>query len=202
MNINVSTDPFMHTHYLVRKQVLKLFGGTFRIFDPCGSLALIAEMKAFKLKEDIRVYTEETKTNEVLTIKARNILDISATYDVLDSKTEDKLGALRRRGLKSIFKDEWLILDKLDNEIGTIKEDGLGLALLRRLLAECAFNPIPQKFIGEINNTTVFAFKQNFNPFVSKIDLDYSMDLRNLLDRRLGIAAAVLLCGIEGKQRG
>lgn len=202
MNVNIGIDPFSHTNYLVHKQVIKLFGGTFRIFGPTGSLALIAEMKAFKLKEDIRIYTEEAKINEVLVIKARNILDISATYDVIDPRTGEKLGVLRRKGLKSIFKDEWLILDKLDNEVGYIKEDGLGLAILRRLLAEYFINLIPQKFIGEINNTPVFTFQQNFNPFVSKIDLDYSVDIRNLLDRRIGIAAAVLLCGIEGKQRG
>jgi hypothetical protein len=43
-------------------------------------------------------------------------------------------------------------------------------------------------------------FTRNFNPFVSKVNLDYSMDTQGLLDRRLGIAAAVLLLAIEGKQ--
>lgn len=46
----------------------------------------------------------------------------------------------------------------------------------------------------------VCIFKQNFNPFVMKINLDYSLDGEGLLDRRLGIAAAILLCAIEGKQ--
>jgi hypothetical protein len=32
------------------------------------------------------------------------------------------------------------------------------------------------------------------------VTLDYSMDQQGLLDRRLGIAAAVLLVAIEGKQ--
>jgi hypothetical protein len=42
--------------------------------------------------------------------------------------------------------------------------------------------------------------KQKFNPFVMKINLDYSMDVNGLLDRRLGIAEAILLCAMEGKQ--
>jgi hypothetical protein len=42
--------------------------------------------------------------------------------------------------------------------------------------------------------------KQKFNPFVMKINLDYSMDVNGLLDRRLGIAGAILLCAMEGKQ--
>ena len=200
MNMYSGGDPFAHTHYLLRKQVMKLFGGTFRVYDPSGTLVLLADMKAFKMREDIRLYTEEARTNEVLTIKARGILDISATYDVVDPRTGEKLGALRRKGLKSILKDEWLILDNLDNEVGAIKEDTLGLAILRRVLADFIFNPIPQKLLGEVNGTPVLAFKQNFNPFVYKIELDFSSDVRGLLDRRMGLAAAVLLCGIEGKQ--
>ena len=70
------------------------------------------------------------------------------------------------------------------------------LALIRRFLT----NLIPQQYYGELNGERVCLFKQNFNPFVMKIDLDYSMDRNRLLDRRLGIAGAVLLCAIEGKQ--
>jgi len=180
----------------VRRQVLKLFGGTFRFYDQTGSLVLLADMKPFKLKEDIRIYTEESKTNEVLTIKARSIIDFSATYDVVDPITQQKLGALKRKGMKSLLKDEWLILDAMDNEIGTIQEDTWALAVIRRVLT----NLIPQKLHGEVNGTPVFTFKQNFNPFVYKLDLDFSMDIRGALDRRMGIAAAVLLCGIEGRQ--
>jgi len=39
----------------------------------------------------------------------------------------------------------------------------------------------------------VCAFKEVFNPFVKKLVLDFSEDTSGLLDRRLGIAAAVLL---------
>jgi hypothetical protein len=77
-----------------------------------------------------------------------------------------------------------------------IQEDSMMLALVRRFLT----NLVPQSFEGSINGQQVCQFKQNFNPFVSKITLDFSMDKQGLLDRRLGIAAAVLLCAIEGKQ--
>jgi hypothetical protein len=42
--------------------------------------------------------------------------------------------------------------------------------------------------------------KQRFNPFRYELDLDFSMDTTNRLDRRLGIAAGILLAAIEGKQ--
>jgi len=190
-------ERFHHPTYLVRRKVLKIFGGAFHIYDPMNNLAFYSDMKAFKLKEDIRIYTDESKTTEVLVIKARQILDISATYDVTDPTTGEKVGALRRKGIKSVLRDEWVFQDLTDQEIGFIKEDSLFLALLRRFFS----NLIPQKYYGEINGRPVCTFKQNFNPFVLKITLDFSPDTGGVLDRRLGIAAAVLLCAIERRQR-
>ena len=67
---------------------------------------------------------------------------------------------------------------------------------IRRFLT----NLIPQKYHGEMNGQQVCVFKQDINPFVLKLHLDFSMDQNRMLDRRLGIAAAVLLCVIEGRQ--
>jgi len=58
----------------------------------------------------------------------------------------------------------------------------------------------PQKFNGYIGDVPVLEFTQNRNPFIQKIQLDYGPDVNGLLDRRLGIAAATLLCAIEGRQ--
>lgn len=190
------SDSFSHQKYLVRRKILKLFGAAFHIYDPDGNVAFYSKMKAFKLKEDIRLYTGEDMQEEVLTIKARSILDFSAAYDVVDPTTNEKVGALKRKGLKSILKDEWIFMDANDREIGLIKEDSTFLAMFRRVLTSL----VPQTFNGFIGDTQVCTFKQNFNPFVIKITLDFSQDTQNLLDRRLGIAAAVLLCAVEGKQ--
>jgi hypothetical protein len=43
-------------------------------------------------------------------------------------------------------------------------------------------------------------FHRNFNPLVSKVTLDFRVDTAGRLDRRLGIAAAILLLAIEAKQ--
>ena len=189
-------EAFAHESYLVRRKIFKLFGAAFHIYDPSGRVVFYSKMKAFKLKEDIRLYTGEDMQTEILRIQARQIIDFSAAYDVIDSTTSIKVGVLKRKGLKSILKDEWIIMDAEDKEIGFIKEDSTLLALIRRFLT----NLIPQKYHGELKGEQVCIFKQNFNPFVMKINLDFSMDKKGLLDRRLGIAGAVLLCAIEGKQ--
>jgi uncharacterized protein YxjI len=188
---------FGQSRYVIRRKFFKIFGNAFHIYDEAGQVAFYSKMKAFKLKEDLRVFTGEDMGEEVLTIKARNILDISATYDVTDAATGERLGALRRKGLKSILRDEWLILDARDQQVGLIQEDSLLLAMVRRFLS----NLVPQTFTAQVGGEPVFSFRQHFNPFIQRISLDFSMDRAGRLDRRLGISAAVLLCAIEGRQQ-
>jgi len=187
---------FEKDYYLIRKKFFKLFGNAFHIYDADNNLLFYSKQKAFKLKEDIRLYESEEMKEELLYIQARQVIDFSAAYDVIDSKKGEKVGALRRRGFKSIFKDEWIIMDGFDNEIGVIKEDNIFLALIRRFLT----NLIPQTYSVFLGDREIAYFKQNFNPFILKLTLDFSMDPEKKFDRRLGIAAGILLTAIEGRQ--
>src|SRR5687768_2435760 len=136
-------DPrFCQPQYLLVKQFFKLLGSNFRIFDPAGNLVLFVHQKAFKLREDIRVYTGEDQKQEVLTIKARQIMDFAAAYDVMDPVAGEKVGALKRKGWSSIIRDEWIVMDASDMEIARIVEDNMTLALVRRFLS----NLVPQNF--------------------------------------------------------
>jgi hypothetical protein len=190
---------FANNRYIVRRQVFKLFGAAFHVYDEAGNLLLYSKQKAFKLKEDIRLYKDESMSTELLSITARQILDFSAAYDVIDPVNRVKVGALKRKGWSSIIRDAWILLDPYDREIGTITEDSQLAALVRRFVDFAALF-FPQKFHAEINGQIVCTFQQNYNPFVRKLMVDYSGDPNGMLDRRLGIAAAVLLSAIEGKQ--
>jgi uncharacterized protein YxjI len=187
---------FAHNRYLVRRKVLTLAGAKFHIFDPDGHLLFFSRMKAFTLREDIRLYRDESMNEELLLIQARQIIDFSAAYDVIDSRSKEKIGAFKRQGLRSLLRDSWIIMDAGDREIGAVREDSLLKALLRRGAA----NLIPQTFHVEMQGATVCTYRQNFNPFVLKLNVDFSADTRSLFDRRLGIAGAILLGAIEGRQ--
>lgn len=188
---------FTLNKYFAKKSFLKIFGGEIRIFDETKSnLLFFVKQKAFKLKEDITVYADETKTKELLKIKARSVIDFSAIYDVIDISTNQPMGALRRKGFKSILKDSWEILDTKDQVIGSIDEDSVFKAILRRFLT----NLIPQTFFISLNNKQVGLLKQTFNPFVPQFNIDFSSDTANALDRKLGIAIVILLQIIEGRQ--
>ena len=186
---------FQYNQYLLKRQVFAL-AGKFRFYEPGGNLVLFSEQKMFKLREDIRVYSDESKTQEVLMIKARQIVDFSAAYDVVDSTTGQKVGALRRKGLASILRDEWEILDVSDNVVGKLFEDSMGLALVRRFLS----NLVPQNYDITFGTNRVADLKQNFNPFSYQLNIDFSMDINKILDRRVGIAAGILLAAVEGRQ--
>jgi hypothetical protein len=179
----------------IRKHVLTFAGAKLEIFDAQERVIFFSKMKAFKLKEDIRIFSGEDMQEEFISIHARSAIDFSATYDVTDSKTGEKIGALRRHGMKSMLIDEWSILNSNDLQVGLIKEDNIILAILRRFIGL-----IPQSFKAEMNGNKVAEFRQNLNPFVGRLNLDFTNDTSHALDRRLGLAAGILLVVIEGKQ--
>ena len=180
--------------FLVRRKVFRILGAGFHVYDPAGNVVGFSEQKAFKLREDIRVFTDERKSKELLTIRARQIIDFSAAYDVVDAMEGRKVGAARRKGWSSILRDSWELLDENDRPIGHLQEDSAGLALLRRFLT----NLVPQKYHLEAGGRKVASMRQHFNPFVFKLDVEIGPDCP--IDRRLLLATAVLLAAVEGRQ--
>ena len=198
MSTTATSVRFQHDTYLIRRQFFKIFGAAFHIYDPQGQVVFYSKQKAFKLKEDIRIYADESATEEVLSIKARSWLDFAAAYDVIDTVTGEKVGGLKRKGFKSMFKDEWVFMDADDRDIGLIQEDSAMMALVRRWVPFGEF--IPQKYVGTIQGQVVCEVRQHFNPIIQKITLDFSLDSGRLLDHRLGIAGGILLSAIEERQ--
>lgn len=188
---------FQYDSYLLKRQFFALTG-KLRLFNPRGELVLFVEQKLLRLKEDIRVYSDEAKTQEVLLIRARTIVDFSAAYDVIDPAEGVTVGVLRRKGFKSMLRDEWDVLDATDRPVGSIFEDSIGRAMLRRMLLGSL---LPQDYDMVLGDERVGDFKQRFNPFVYQMDVDFGMDAVKRLDRRLGTAAAMVLAIIEGRQQ-
>jgi len=187
---------FGHPSYVLRRQVFALTG-KFRFYDPMDNLVMFSEQKMFRLREDIRVYSDETKQAEVLMIKARQILDFSAAYDVIDSASGQKIGVLRRKGWSSLLRDEWEVLDAQDQPLGALFEDSMSLALLRRLLLGSF---LPQNYDLTVGGVRVVVLRQRFNLFRYELDLDLRENISRQLDPRLAIAAAILLAALARKQ--
>ena len=69
------------------------------------------------------------------------------------------------------------------------------MALLRRFLS----NLIPQTFHLDTASGAPVVFKQRFNPFIYKLEVEIPPDAD--LDRRLVFGTAVLIAAIEGRQQ-
>lgn len=199
LSSNMLKEVTSQPRLIARKNFFNFIHQWFEIQNLEGNVLIYTKMRAFKLKEDIRVLGPDKQT-ELLSIRARQVMDFGATYDVTDTSSGEKLGALRRKGMKSLIKDEWLILNANDEQIGLITEDSGGLAIVRRLVGGLACLFAPQEHNGFIGQQKVLNFRQTRNPFITKSFLDFSSDTGGTFDRRMGLAAAILFSAIEGKQ--
>lgn len=189
----------MAVEYTIRRKILSFLGAKFHIYDQDQNLVGFCKQKAFKLKEDIRIYTDETMSEERITIAARNIIDFSAAYDIVDTRTGKKLGAYKRKGLSSTFlRDSWIVLDADDNEIGTLKEDSMAKAILRKYLLG---KLMPQSFhLGDTEENHLAEFRTHFNLFVHRMTV--TVHEAEPLSPLMILAGGVLLMVIEGRQQG
>jgi len=194
--------------YTIRRKVFKIFGAAFHIFDPQGQVVGYCKQKAFKLREDIRIFTDESCSTELVAIKARSIIDFSTSYDVFmggstnTAGSGQSLGSFRRKGLTSSFiRDHWLVFDASGAQVAEMVEDGSFLAFARRYVElVAAFSP--QKFtLKKMDGTVVARYRQHFNWFVYRLSVAVEIDDPQL-DDLLILSGGCLICAIEGRQSG
>lgn len=185
---------------LVERQFLKLVGATVRTYDQNHTLLCKAEQKAFKLKEQLYFFHDEAKTQPYFSAMARNIIDISPTFDIFNNENQ-RICSLRRKGFSSTFvRDEWLILNSSDSPIGEITEDTGLLGVLRRYVDSIALF-VPQKFQITVNGQEVGRMQQNRNPFTVKLDCNFDDNIAELLGNPLApLAIPSVLAIIEARQ--
>jgi hypothetical protein len=185
------------TVYTIRRKVLTIFGAKFHVYNEKGEVIGFSQQKAFKLKEDIRIFTSEEMTDERVAIKARQIIDFGSGYDVIDSRTGQKIGAMKRKGWTSLLRDSWIVMDANDRDVGKVQEDSMLMALLRKFLGSLL---IPQKFhLADSNEKVLATFVTHFNPFVHKMTVTVNDGCP--LSPLMVLAAGILLVAIEGRQQ-
>lgn len=155
-----------------------LLGRKFHVYSPDGSL--FVKHPVLKLRQAFTMDPDESETQPLLTVKARQIV----AHDVFDARTGEKVGTIRSRGLKSILRDTWDILDPQDQPVGLVQEDGA--ALLRRF-----FPLLTGKWHIELHGQTVAHIRQVF-PVLHQGVHARSVDNQNRIDPRFAVACAVL----------
>lgn len=186
--------------YTVRRKILKIFGAAFHVYDSDNNIIGFCKQKAFKLKEDIRLFTGEDMDDELIVLRARSIIDFGSTYDITmpDGTT---LGSLRRKGLKSSFvRDEWMMFDDEGAQIALIREKGAIASILRRV-HELFSVVMPQQYeiVRTSDSLAIAELRQHFNPFVFRLGVKIMEEDEQLDDLTL-LGTACLIAAIEGRQ--
>ena len=181
--------------YMIREKFWKIFGNKFWFEDVDEKRYGFCEQKRLKLKEDIRIYVDESKSQEWLKIKQKQIVDAWGGYDIMDSQTGEHIGTVRRKFWASVLRTRWHLLDAAGNEVGMLIEDSMGYALVRRIFLG---RLLPKKFHIEIGGGGEFVtMRQMFNPFIKKLVVNIPPS--HPLDRRFIAGLAIVIAAIDGR---
>jgi len=202
-------DPNDHDVFLLRQRI-KFVINQYQFFLPAtggglGEPICFVEQKRFKFKEDIRFYVDESKTQELLRIKARQRFDPRATYDVTDS-AGTKIGEIQKVFGASLLRSTYRINGASGEELAITTEKSMPIAIFRRAVGFIPYVenvadwlPIPYHFvfkrgeeiIGE-NTRQTFKIRDNYT-------IDMTADTGRVLDRRLVLAIAVGMDALQAR---
>jgi uncharacterized protein YxjI len=168
-----------------------------------GPLIAMAQQKRMAFKEQVTFYADEARTQPVFGFKARQRLDLGATYDVTDA-SGTPIGSFRKEFAKSLLRSTWQ-LTATDGLQATGTERNHAVAIGRRL-----WDVVP--VIGDLPSPFLFHF--DFTAPDGSIVLS-SVRRRSLRDRydvelpasangwrldwRVGAAMAVALDALQSR---
>lgn len=113
-----------------------------------GQLMAFAEQKRMKLKEEITLFTDESRTRAVFSFKARQRLDVRAEHDVFDEGGR-VIGFFSKQFGASLLRSTWNLSTPGIDAVG--QERNQFIAILRRV-----WGWIP--YLGEVWVPFVFHF--------------------------------------------
>lgn len=187
---NLWNQPF----YRVRKKVMAL-AGKYWIEDHTGNQLGFSKQKIMRLKEDIRVFSDDKMNYELFQIRQQQIVDTWGTYHVIDSPTGAVVGQLKRKGMKSVVADEYHLLDAQGNPYGRIYEES-GKSMMRKFLPGGGL--IPQKIWLEVQGQQIAQIEQKFK-MVGDIWEVNCQGVPPQFDRRVLLSAMLIMAMIERK---
>lgn len=169
--------------------------------DANGNLLGYVKQKLLKLKEDINVFADEAQTQHLYNIKADRVIDFSANYNFTDSGGRH-LGAVKRQGMRSIWKANYQISDPSGNLSFNINEENGWVKVVDAFAGEI---PILGMFTGYLFNPAYIVSRPDGSPvarlakqpafFEGKFQLEKQAELSNEDETRLllGVLTMTLL---------
>jgi uncharacterized protein YxjI len=175
-------------------------GTRIRIKDATGRQVAYVRKKKFKLKESVGVYSDEDQRRLLFRMKADRMLDFSARY-AISGPDGHPVGAVGRRGMKSLWSSAYVLEDAYGTEAGSIREenpwtkvlDGAMESLpLGDALGGLFFNPA---YLAELYGTDVLRIRKRPSVLESSFRIDKLADFSDAEEDLLlsGVIMMVLL---------
>lgn len=156
----------------------------FTITDCNGASVAYVRQKMFKLKEDVIVFNNESKSQELFQIKADRWLDFNASYSINDLSNKVKYGRLARKGMRSFWKSHYDIYDEQDQLKFQITEDNAWVKVFDGIVGEI---PIIGMFTGYFLNPSYTVRDQNGKEYFKLKKMPSMIGRRFQLDRLIDI---------------
>jgi uncharacterized protein YxjI len=209
VNTPGTVDPNQHDVFVLRQR-LKLVVNQYEFSLPQegetpGAEFCFVQQKRFKFKEDIRFYTDDTRTTELLRIKARQRFDPRARYDVTTPDGQ-KVGEIQKVFGKSLLRSTYTLFDANGAEVATVRERNVLVALFRRFVGFVPyvgdfadFLPIPYHFDFTRGEETLGVHERKLWSFRDVYRIDMTGDPQRTIDRRLVLAIAVGMDALQAR---
>lgn len=156
-----------------------------------GGLLAFAQQKRLAFKEQVTIYTDDSKQQPLLGFKARQRLDLGATYDVTDH-AGNPIGLFRKDFAQSLLRSTWHVEQAGLPQV-TGQERSLPVALLRRFVDSLSWLPYHFDFVAD--GQPVFSVIKKWG-----LRDRYVVQIQHpQIDRRLVIAMAVALDALQAR---
>ncbi|MEO3807922.1 hypothetical protein ABGB17_02855 [Sphaerisporangium sp. B11E5] len=159
--------------------------------DTEGPMVAFAEQKRMAFKEQVTLYTDESRQYVLAGFKARKVLDLGSGYDVVDG-TGQPIGFFRKEFGASLLRSTWH-LQQPGLPTFTGQERNMVVAVLRRFVDSLSW--LPYHFDFGVGAQIGFSVDRQWG-----LRDRYAVDINDpRLDRRLVIAMAVALDALQAR---
>jgi uncharacterized protein YxjI len=177
-------------NYIIKRKFWSVFERVFRVWTGDGQLIMYIKHPLLRLREEFLVYEDEAQTRPLLRVKSRQVIAINFAYEVTDATTGAVLGAVQKRGLRSIVRDRFLVFDGTGTEVGHAEEQGASIA--RRF-----FPWLTSKHAIFVQGQQVAFIRQRFRFFTKEFEVEVQP---SPLDPRFVLAVALLALMAEARR--
>jgi hypothetical protein len=200
----MTDERFAHDAFFI-DQLIRPIANLYRIStlgsdDGPGQPLAFVRQKKLSIREDIGFFADESQTEELFRMKARQVFDVRGRYDITTPDGE-RIGTLEKVLGISLVRSTWRVHDPAEQQIALAQEKSIHIALFRRLIDFVPYGelaPIVFQFTILIDGREVGELRRPLG-VRDRYRLTLPGDPERRIDRRVAVALAVALDALQSR---